>query len=187
MVEAIGEGRRASYAIDYWLRGHDLDDPQVRRIVSEPQPNFLTIVPFTDDVKEPKAVMGKLGAEERKTNFDEYEFGYTHDQAMGEAARCLQCTCEAIGHCDLREAAIEYETTLNMAIDERSIQDNPYVGVNHGYGRDETHSFILRDYSPLHRLRALRPGLQGHRRAPAATTSSARASTRWSPPPTSSA
>ena len=37
VVEAIGEGRRASYAIDYWLRGHDLDDPQVRRIVSEPQ------------------------------------------------------------------------------------------------------------------------------------------------------
>ena len=66
---------------------------------------------------------------------------------MAEASRCLQCTCEAIGHCDLREAAIEYETTLNMAIDERSIQDNPYVGVNHGYGRDETHSFILRDYS----------------------------------------
>jgi NADPH-dependent glutamate synthase beta subunit-like oxidoreductase/ferredoxin len=147
VVEAIGEGRRASYAIDYWLRGHDLDDPQVRRIVSEPQPNFLTIVPFTDDVKEPKAVMGKLGATDRRTNFNEYEFGYSHDQAMGEAARCLQCTCEAIGHCDLREAAIEYETTLNMAIDERSIQDNPYVGVNHGYGRDETHSFILRDYS----------------------------------------
>src|SRR2546428_7831319 len=61
VVEAIGEGRRAAYAIDYWLRGHDLDDPQVRRIVSEPQPNFLTLVPFTDDVKEPKAVMGKLG------------------------------------------------------------------------------------------------------------------------------
>jgi NADPH-dependent glutamate synthase beta subunit-like oxidoreductase/formate hydrogenlyase subunit 6/NADH:ubiquinone oxidoreductase subunit I/ferredoxin len=147
VVEAIGEGRRASYAMDYWLRGHDLDDPQVRRIVSEPKPNFLTIVPFTDDVKEPKAVMGKKGAEERRSNFEEYEYGYTHDQAMAEAARCLQCTCEAIGHCDLREAAIEYETTLNMAIDERSIQDNPYVGVNHGYGRDETHSFILRDYS----------------------------------------
>ena len=147
VVEAIGGGRRASYAIDYWLRGHDLDDPQIRRVVSEPQPSFLTIVPFTDDVKEPRAVMGKFGAEERRESFGEYEHGYTHDQAMGEASRCLQCTCEAIGHCDLREAAIEYETTLNMAIDERSIQDNPYVGVNHGYGRDETHSFILRDYS----------------------------------------
>ena len=147
VVEAIGEGRRASYAMDYWLRGHDLDDPQVRRIVTEPQPNFLTIVPFTDDVKEPRAIMGKQEADERRTNFNEYEFGYTGDQAMAEAGRCLQCTCEAIGHCDLREAAIEYETTLNMAIDERSIQDNPYVGVNHGYGRDETHSFILRDYS----------------------------------------
>jgi NADPH-dependent glutamate synthase beta subunit-like oxidoreductase len=27
VVEAIGDGRRASYAMDYWLRGHDLDDP----------------------------------------------------------------------------------------------------------------------------------------------------------------
>jgi NADPH-dependent glutamate synthase beta subunit-like oxidoreductase len=36
VVEAIGEGRRASYAMDYWLRGHDLDDPQIRRVVTEP-------------------------------------------------------------------------------------------------------------------------------------------------------
>ena len=90
VVEAIGEGRRASYAIDYWLRGHDLDDPQVRRIVSEPQPSFLTIVPFTDDVEEPRAIMGKLEADERRDNFGEYEHGYTHDQAMGEAARNLE-------------------------------------------------------------------------------------------------
>ena len=83
VVEAIGEGRRARYAIDYWLRGHDLDDPQVRRIVTEPQPNFLTIVPFTDDVKEPKAIMGKLGPGERKTNFNEYEFGYTRRPGHG--------------------------------------------------------------------------------------------------------
>ena len=108
--------------------------------MSEPQPNFLTIVPFTDDVKEPQGGDGQARRRRAQaTNFDEYEFGYTDDQAMAEASRCLQCTCEAIGHCDLREAAIEYETTLNMAIDERSIQDNPYVGVNHGYGRDETH------------------------------------------------
>ena len=92
-------------------------------------------------------MMGKQEAAERKGNFNEYEYGYTGEQAMGEAARCLQCTCEAIGHCDLREAAIEYETTLNMAIDERSIQDNPYVGVNHGYGRATRRTFILRDYS----------------------------------------
>src|SRR3989304_826371 len=126
---APGEGPRPSSAMDSWLQSHDLDDPQVRRIVSEPQPSFLTIVPFTDDVKEPKAVMGKLGPEERNRSFGEYEHGYTGDQAMAEAARCLQCTCEAIGHCDLREAALEDETTLNMAIGQRSIQDNPYVGV----------------------------------------------------------
>ena len=146
VVEAIGEARRASYAMDYWLRGHDLDDPQVRRIVTEPQPNFLTIVPFTDDVKEPQAIMGKLGRPSgRRTSTSTSSATRTTRRWPRRRAACS--ACEAIGHCDLREAAIEYETTLNMAIDERSIQDNPYVGVNHGYGRDETHSFILRDYS----------------------------------------
>ena len=39
-------------------------------------------------------------------------------------AAALECTCEAIGHCDLREAAIEYVDKPWTAIDERSIQDN---------------------------------------------------------------
>ena len=31
---------------------------------------------------------------------------------MAESTRCLQCTCEAIGYCDLRRQGIEYGTTL---------------------------------------------------------------------------
>ena len=31
---------------------------------------------------------------------------------MAESTRCLQCTCEAIGYCDLRRLGIEYGTTL---------------------------------------------------------------------------
>ena len=32
--------------------------------------------------------------------------------AVAESTRCLQCTCEAIGFCDLRRLGIEYGTTL---------------------------------------------------------------------------
>ena len=78
---------------------------------------------------------------------------------MGEAARCLQCTCEAISR-DLREAAIEYETTLNMAIDERSIRNNPYVGINHGYGPGRN-TLVHPARWPLHRqLRRYNAGLR---------------------------
>ena len=34
---------------------------------------------------------------------------------MSESARCLQCTCEAIGFCDLRRQGIEYEIPYSAA------------------------------------------------------------------------
>ena len=35
-----------------------------------------------------------------------------HYTKLYESTRCLQCTCEAIGYCDLRRLGIEYGTTL---------------------------------------------------------------------------
>ena len=50
--------------------------------------------------------------EERNRNYIEYEIPYTREEAVAESTRCLQCTCEAIGFCDLRRLGIEYGTTL---------------------------------------------------------------------------
>ncbi|MFW6150260.1 MAG: NADPH-dependent glutamate synthase [Chloroflexota bacterium] len=36
--------------------------------------------------------VAKQGPEERKRNFDEVSKGYTHEEALQEASRCLQCT-----------------------------------------------------------------------------------------------
>ena len=49
VVEAIAEGRRASYAIDAYLQGQDLDAIRTRQTLAEPQPEFLSIVPYTDE------------------------------------------------------------------------------------------------------------------------------------------
>ena len=75
-------------------------------MVSEPQPNFLTIVPFTDDVKEPRALMGKA-ARERRDNFNEYEYGYSADQAMAEAAAACSAPARrsAIATCARRRSS----------------------------------------------------------------------------------
>jgi formate dehydrogenase major subunit len=153
VVAAIAEGRRASYAIDAWLQGQDLQAIRTRQTLAEPQPEFLSIVPYTDEVKEPRLRLRAMPAEERRTSYVEYEIPYTQEEAMRESARCLQCTCEAIGYCDLRRQGIEYGTTLRTldpartGLSVRSVAENRFTGFNHDYVRDDSHAFILREPS----------------------------------------
>ena len=154
VVQAVAEGRRAAYAIDAYLQGLDLEEIRTRQTLAEPQPTFLSIVPFTDEVKEPRYRLRAMPPEERRTNYDEYEIPYSRQEAMAESKRCLQCTCEAIGYCDLRRLGIEYGTTLQTLEKQRdfgagfrSVTENRFTGLNHDYIRDDSHAFILREPS----------------------------------------
>lgn len=154
VVQAVAEGRRAAYAVDAYLRGNDLAAIRTRQTLAEPQPEFLSIVPFTGEVKEPRYRLKALEAEARNTNYTEYEIPYSRDEAIAESTRCLQCTCEAIGFCDLRRLGIEYGTTLrtlepkfHQGAGYRSVTENRFTGVNHDYVRDDSHAFILREPS----------------------------------------
>ncbi len=153
VVEAIAEGRRASYAIDAYLQGQDLAAIRTRQTLAEPQPEFLSIVPYTDEVKQPRIRLRSMPAEERNDSYIEYEIPYSQQEAMSESARCLQCTCEAIGYCDLRRQGIEYGTTLQTlepkrsGLSFRSVSENRFTGFNHDYIRDDSHAFILREPS----------------------------------------
>ena len=152
VVQAIAEGRRAAYAVDAYLKGNDLAAIRTRQTLAEPQPEFLSIVPFTGEVKEPRYRLKALEAEARNASYLEYEIPYTRDEAVAESTRCLQCTCEAIGFCDLRRLGIEYGTTLktldkgfHQGAGYRSVTENRFTGVNHDYVRDDSHAFILRE------------------------------------------
>jgi NADPH-dependent glutamate synthase beta subunit-like oxidoreductase len=154
VVQAIAEGRRAAYAMDAYLQGQDLAAIRTRQTLAEPQPEFLSIVPFTAEVKEPRYRMTAMEPEERNHNYLEYELPYTREAAVAESTRCLQCTCEAIGFCDLRRLGIEYGTTLktlepqhHQGAGYRSVTENRFTGINHDYIRDDSHAFILREPS----------------------------------------
>ena len=154
VVQAIAEGRRAAYAADAYLKGNDLSAIRTRQTLAEPQPEFLSIVPFSGEVKEPRYRLKALEADARNDNYIEYEIPYTRDEAMAESTRCLQCTCEAIGFCDLRRLGIEYGTTLKTLEPQfhagagyRSVTENRFTGINHDYIRDDSHAFILREPS----------------------------------------
>ena len=154
VVQAVAEGRRSAYAVDAFLKGLDLSAIRTRQTLAEPQPEFLSIVPFTSEVKEPRYRMTALEADLRNSSYIEYELPYTREAAIAESTRCLQCTCEAIGFCDLRRLGIEYGTTLqtlepahHQGAGYRSVTENRFTGVNHDYIRDDSHAFILREPS----------------------------------------
>jgi NADPH-dependent glutamate synthase beta subunit-like oxidoreductase/formate hydrogenlyase subunit 6/NADH:ubiquinone oxidoreductase subunit I/ferredoxin len=154
VVQAIAEGRRASYAVDAYLKGMDLAAVKTRQQLAEPQPEFLSIVPFTSEVKEPRYRLRAMEPEERRSSYIEYEIPYTREEVVAESTRCLQCTCEAIGFCDLRRLGIEYGTTLRTLENRnhsgagyRSVTENRFTGTNHDYIRDDSHAFILREPS----------------------------------------
>src|SRR5438093_2907546 len=154
VVQANGEGRRTAYAVDAYLLGLDLGEIRTRQTLAEPQPEFLSIVPFTSEVKEPRYRLRSMDAEIRNKSYVEYEIPYSRQEAMAESQRCLQCTCEAIGYCDLRRLGIEYGTTLptlepdyHQGAGYRSLTENRFTGTNHDYIRDDSHAFILREPS----------------------------------------
>ncbi len=153
VVQAVSEGRRAAYAMDAYLKGMDLEAIRTRQTLAEPQPEFLSIVPYTGEVKEPRLRLKAMPAEIRNKSYIEYEIPYTQQEAMAESGRCLQCTCEAIGYCDLRRQGIEYGTTLRtleptrIGTSLRSVSENRFTGTNHDYLRDDSHAFILREPS----------------------------------------
>ena len=110
-----------------------------------------------------------LPAEVRNKSYIEYEIPYTQQEAMAESDRCLQCTCEAIGYCDLRRQGIEYGTTLKT-LEPQSHRDQLPERVReplHGHQprlrpRRQPRVHPARAVA-LHRLRPLRQRVQGGR------------------------
>jgi formate dehydrogenase major subunit len=154
VVQAVAEGRRCAYATDAFLKGIDLAELRTRQNLAEVEPQFLSIVPYTDEPKEPRHRLGSMPAKERIKSYVEYEIPYTQAEVMAESTRCLQCTCEALGNCDLRRLGIEYGTTLqtlepghDQGAGFRSVTENRFTGANHDYIRDDSHAFILREPS----------------------------------------
>jgi heterodisulfide reductase subunit A-like polyferredoxin len=84
-VEAIAHGHEAATSIIRYLNGEDLR--QGREKSQE------TPAPLPDGKHKPvkRLTLKKIPMEKRVGSFDELEIGYTEDEAIKEAERCLDC------------------------------------------------------------------------------------------------
>jgi len=113
VVDAIASGKRAAESIHRFLSGHDLKAGRVgagvapksaavshvpindRREPPSEVDQRLPIArrPLTEDEQRPKPrmPMPELPLDQRLQSFAEVEFGYSAEQAVAEARRCLAC------------------------------------------------------------------------------------------------
>ncbi|MGI6552300.1 MAG: NADH-quinone oxidoreductase subunit NuoF [Bacillota bacterium] len=83
VVEAIQAGKEAAGEIDRYLGGDGVVIPQ-RDVVRKLSGELM-------EKEEPRIKAACLEVEKRLGNFVEVELGYTEEQAVAEACRCLRC------------------------------------------------------------------------------------------------
>ncbi len=136
-VAAIGDGRKAAIAIDKLLhQGLSCElTPQQFNATKAAKTNSLSAELYPNTQAEPRYKMAELTAIERQLNFNEVEQGFEHTEAMKEAARCLECACQANTDCKLRDYATEYHVDAK-ALDTSKMQQ---------FSVDKTSPFIQFD------------------------------------------
>ncbi len=85
-VDAIGDGREAAISIDRFLRGVDLKKGRIRKKDLKRSPIPKKWIETKSHVE-----MSFIPGEKRLSCFDEMELGYSKEQAIDEATRCLNC------------------------------------------------------------------------------------------------
>ncbi|MCG6352715.1 FAD-dependent oxidoreductase, partial [Vibrio alginolyticus] len=109
-VEAVGDGRVAAKAIDLFLNGDMADMPKAA-FNSRKEKKLSQVDPlhFENIQKVARSIMPELTPAQREQSFAEVELGFDNEEAMKEAARCLECGCQANTDCALRDYSTEYE------------------------------------------------------------------------------
>ena len=129
-IAAIGEAEKASYVIDSYLKGNIV--PYKKPYVCERKD--VTAETFADRPKAPRVQMSHISPEERKDNFHEVNNGFTEEEAVREASRCLECGCHDYFECKLIHHANEYD-----------VKPEIFEGENHNRTIDNSHPFIDRN------------------------------------------
>jgi len=96
VVESMGQGRRAAEAIDKYLRGLPMQDFKTHMPPPNPRKTFESrphpYAPRYEDIpREPRVNTPQLDPATRIGSYKEVNLGFSAEQAVQEAQRCLNC------------------------------------------------------------------------------------------------
>ncbi len=129
-VEAIADAKKASEVIDAYLFGEEVRYREQYVVTKD-----VTAEDFEDRERLCRPELPELSPEERKDNFSEViPEGYSIEDAMAEASRCLECGCHDYYECKLIDFANQY-----------NVHPERFAGEKNTVDFNDDHPFIVRD------------------------------------------
>lgn len=113
-IDAIGGAGKAVKAIHLYLRQGTILLPSPEFVIRKDQFKKVTAEDLGDYPRIPRQIMKVRAPENRKHNFMEIEQGYNEKQALQEAQRCLECGCQDVFECKLKQYAGIYQADVSM-------------------------------------------------------------------------
>lgn len=86
LINAIASGKKVAKAVHSYLRNQPLEIDEKFTPMGKLNERIVNLIP-----RERRVRMPMLPIEERKKSFAEVELGYSYEQAVQEASRCLKC------------------------------------------------------------------------------------------------
>lgn len=108
VIGAIADGKKAAWVMDKYLATGNIM-PYPDEFFSR-KDNIEKQIPemYENKEKKEKNEMPKLNADERTADFREVELGYSDEAAKAETNRCLECGCQSVFDCELKDNATCY-------------------------------------------------------------------------------
>ena len=141
-IAAIGEAKKAAGVIDGFLRGDAVGYTEPFLVKTNP-----TEKDFAGREKLPRAKMRHFSPEERKGNFNEINFGFSEDEAVKEARRCVECGCMDYFECKLIDIARNYSVEPGKYEEEISDNAAHHEAAHH----DAAHKVAHNEHPFIHR------------------------------------
>jgi len=107
-IRAVEQGKRAAHSINLFLNGDNVVAAKSLFNSSYGARDEAPQAFYQRKQPTPRIAIPELTPSERIASFSEVVTGYTEELARAEAERCLQCKCNAINDCRLRELASRY-------------------------------------------------------------------------------
>jgi NADPH-dependent glutamate synthase beta subunit-like oxidoreductase/coenzyme F420-reducing hydrogenase delta subunit len=122
VIEAIASGKRAAESIHRFLRGQNLKAGRTKQT-----PELTWVADITLFNEKPRVVIPCLKPNERTNNFKEVELGFTTEEGIKEAHRCLFCgpcseCLEKEGLCEEDDSSVEEDRCIACANCEKICQ-----------------------------------------------------------------
>jgi ferredoxin len=109
-VRAVADGKEAAVSINQYLSG--------QRVIGATKP-FNTHIGKLNDNEIERFMAGVNKTPRVKPSKKDY--GFTNEQAIEEATRCLHCDCQKAENCKLRQYAGQYQARPNRYKGERRL------------------------------------------------------------------